>query len=581
MSGSHFALSIPHICDDVVRHLSKEDVRNCIMVSKEFHQTFVPYIWRTISVSERRSYKSLRTNILASDSQILFEAQSRIQTLSSVYGETWDLFVKHADTSSDASSDPTDTLVPQYSPRASFTNLTVLHALSNSDEVGCSINNPKYVSQLLAVIKYSPRLHELKIIDHCSLDNMQLTQFASIIRGHPSLKDLKIRADEIHCSVYRKILWACWNLDRLAIKATIATHNGLSMSDELSKSEEAERELDAWIAENRPDIYTAAKSKSRISKEEDVHLPFALKEFYIQTGHHDTEFGMTFQFLRRCPDLKRLRPPRIDSEELLESIQAAIPEHWPNLEHLDTSNFSPDRISGDRHDGDLLDACASFINRPGGLKSIVLAPTSNSRLDTARSIYTLHAETLVDLNLVGCKGFGGYLVHRVLTTCPKLESLVALTETLDHPPPVKWKIGNIKDDPVLAATILEYAANWVCLGLKTLRIQFCNMDMPCAEFRSYRAGIPKALRWQIERLVDLRDLRLCLEPPDWEDSELGEWFNEIQMWGTENMDDALEAFSGLQGLRTLELRNLKDYIDISSLDIAKSFWNELKWVYYS
>ncbi|KAG0342191.1 hypothetical protein BG000_006325 [Podila horticola] len=526
MSESHLAFSIPHICDDIVRHLSTEDVRNCSTVSKEFHQIFVPYVWRTISISERNCYKSLCTNILASESQILIDTQPRIQTLSSVYGETWDLFVKRADTSSDASSDPTYTLIPQYTPRASFTNLTVLHALSNSDEVGCSINNPKYVYQLLAVIKYSPRLHELKLIDHCSLDNIQLTQFANTIRGHPSLKDLKIRADEIHCSVYRKILWACWNLDRLAIKATITTHNGLSMSDELSKSEETERELDAWIAENRREIYTAAKSESRISKEKDVHLPFALKDDY---DHLES-------ILKNC------------------SIQAAIPEHWPNLEHLDISNFSPDRIS---------------------------APTPNSRLSTARSIYTLHAETLVDLNLVGCEGFQGHLIHRVLTTCPKLEALVALTETLDHPPPVKWKIGNIKDDPVLAATSLEYATDWVCLGLKTLRIQFCNMDMSCAEFRSYRAGIPKALRWQIERLVDLRDLRLCLQPPDWEDPELGGWVNEIQMRGTENMDDALEAFSGLQGLRTLELRNLKDYIDISSLDIAKSFWNELKWVYYS
>ncbi|KAF9305565.1 hypothetical protein BGZ74_009716 [Mortierella antarctica] len=588
MTERHLALTIPHICDDIIRHLSNKDIHSCITVSKDFYQVFVHYSWRTVSISERDKYKSLRTNILASESQILMETQPRIQFLSSVYGEIWDLFVKRANISSNVSSDTTDTLIPQYIPRASFTNLTVLHALSNTDEVGCSINNPKYIQQLLAVIEHSPRLRELKIIDHCSLDNMQLTQLASIIRGHPYLKDMTIKADEIHCSIYGKLLWAIWNLEKIAIKATIATHNEPNILDELSKSEEAERELDAWIADNRPEVYTATKKEHRISDKVETQFLFPLKEFYIHTGYHDTELGMTFQFLRRCPNLKRLRLPRVDSEDLLESIKAAIPEQWPNLEHLDMGNFSPNRRSGDEHDAGLLATCASFMNRAGGVKSIVLAPTRYSRLQTARIIYACYADTLVDLNLIGCSSFAGHLLHRVLTICSKLESLVALTETLHHPPPFKWKIGNVKDDPVLESTSLEYAAHWVCLGLKTLRIQFCNMGMSCSEFRSNHAGIPKALTWQIERLVDLRDLRLCLDPPTWKgsdlekgDPELGWWFDVVHVWGTENVDYALRALGGLEHLRMLELRNLKEYINISSLDIAKSSWDKLKWVHYS
>ncbi|KAG0038655.1 hypothetical protein BGZ82_011308 [Podila clonocystis] len=597
MSETQLALTIPHICDDIVCHLSNEDVRNCITVSKDFHQTFVPYTWRTISIFQRSSYKSLSSNILASESQILIENQPKIQTLLSVYGETWDLFVKRAD----ISSDPTDTLIPQYTPRAPFTNLTVLHALSNTDEVGCSLNNSKYFHQLLAVIQHSPRLLELVIIDHCSLDKMQLTQFAEIIRGHPSLKDLNFKADEIHCSVYRKLLWAFWNLERVCITASIYTNDEPNISDELRKSEEAEQELDAWIAENRPEVYAATKKGNGISNEDDARPLFPLKEFYICSGHHDSELGMTFQFLRRCPNLERLRPPHINSGELLESIKAAIPEHWPNLEHLDMGNFIPNRTSGDEHNADLLAACASAENRAGGLKSIVLSPTSYPSRDTAHSIYTFHAETLVELNLVGCAGFASHFVHRVLTTCPNLESLVALTETLDHPPPVKWKIGNVLDDPVLEATALEYAPEWVCLGLKTLRIQFCNMDMSDSESRYNRAGIPKYLTRQIERLGDLRDLRLCLKPPTWEDSDNEDsdfeysdfehsdfeeeepewWYSAVKVWGPENVNDAIEAFSGLKHLQTLELRNLKEYIKVDSLDIAKSFWNELKWVYYS
>ncbi|KAG0028404.1 hypothetical protein BGZ81_004777 [Podila clonocystis] len=584
MSEIQLALTIPHICDDIVCHLSKKDVRNCITVSKDFHQTFVPYTWRTISIFQRSSYKSLSSNILASESQILIETQPRIQTLLSVYGETWDLLVERVDTS----SDPTDTLIPQYTPRAPFTNLTLLHALSNIGEVGCSLNNSKYVHQLLAVIKYSPRLRELIIIDHCSMDKMQLTQFAEIIRGHPSLKGLNFKADEIHCSVYRKLLWALWNLEIVCIKASVYIHDEPDISNELRKSDEAEQELDAWIAENRPEAYAATKKGNGISNEDDSHLLFPLKEFYFCSEHHESEFGMTYQFLRRCSNLKRLRPPHIDSGELLESIKAAIPKHWPILEHLDMSNFIPNKTSGDERDAGLLAACASAENRTGGLKSIVLSPTPYPRFNTARSIFEFHAETLVDLNLVGCIGFASHFVHRVLTTCPNLESLVALTETLDHPPPVKWKIGDVLDDPVLEATDLEYVPDWVCLGLKTLRIQFCNMDMSDGESRCNRAGIPKYLTQQIERLSDLQDLRLCLRPPTWEDSdfeeddpELGWWFSVVQVWASENVDKALEAFSDLEHLRTLELRNLKEYITIDSLDIAKSFWDELEWVHYS
>ncbi|KAG0085996.1 hypothetical protein BGZ92_008551 [Podila epicladia] len=415
---------------------------------------------------------------------------------------------------------------------------------------------------------------------------MQLTQLAGIIRGHPSLKDLTIKANEIRSSIYRKLLWALWNLERVAIKATIATHNEADKSDEVRKSEEAERELDAWIADNRPKRSTPTTKEHRIGDE--PRLLFTLKEFHIHTGYHDMDFGMSFQFLRRCPDLKRFRPPRIDSEDLLQSIMAAIPETWPNLEHLDMGNFSPNRSSGDEHDAWLLAACSSSMRHTGGVKSIVLAPARFSRLQTAQTIYIRYAYTLVDLNLIGCSSFEGHLLQKVLTTCHKLQSLVALTETLNHPPPFMWKIGNVKDDPILESANLEYAANWVCLGLKTLRIQFCSMDMSCGEYRSNRAGIPKALIWQIERLMNLRDLRLCLDPPTWKDSgfkegdpELRWWFDTVKVWGRENLQSALTVFGGLWHLRTLELRNLRDYIDISSLEDAKSSWENLKWVHYS
>ncbi|KAF8950648.1 hypothetical protein BGZ52_001890, partial [Haplosporangium bisporale] len=82
MSARQLTLTIPLISDNIVDHLSAEDVHNCITVSKEFHQAFVPYNWRSIHISQRSSYNSLHDNIMASEAQFLTETQSKIRTLS-------------------------------------------------------------------------------------------------------------------------------------------------------------------------------------------------------------------------------------------------------------------------------------------------------------------------------------------------------------------------------------------------------------------------------------------------------------------------------------------------------------------
>lgn len=576
MSARQLTLTIPLICDNIVDHLSAEDVHNCITVSKEFHQAFVPYNWRSIHMSQRSSYNSLHDNILASEAQVLIETQPKIQALSSIYPETWDLFLQRTDASSDSleTSEP----IPHYVPRAPFANLTTLHALScPKGAVPCL--NPNYTHQLHTVIEHSPRLRELKIIDYYSSAKMQLIQLSRIIREHPSLKDLTIQTEDMHLGQYKNLLWASWNLEKLDI--TTSFYNWPKLSAEAFQTDEEEQELDQWLADNRPQVLVAAMADSnRSDGSNNGKVSFQLKEFYIYTGRYLNDFGITFPFLRRCRRLERLRPPRIESEHLLEEIKAEIPKCWPDIEHFDMGNCDPNRRNGEAIDAGLL---AAFVSPKSHreLTSLVLAPHHASH--TLQVIHRQYASTLVDLDLRGCHGISGRGLHAILSSCTNLKSFLALTEVLSPEPK---RFATFNGDPVLESVDMEYSVDWKCLNLETLHLKIRNGSMSCAEDKCNRAGIPRVLFHQIQKLDRMRDLRLSLVKPTWEYSGEGknsrylrEWESTVYMWAETNISDALKAFGDLEELETLELRGLGGYIS-GSLNAAKRHWPKLKWVHY-
>ncbi|KAF9213322.1 hypothetical protein BGZ59_005536 [Podila verticillata] len=574
MSARQLTLTIPLISDNIVDHLSAEDVQNCITVSKEFHQAFVPYNWRSIHISQRSSYNSLHDNILASEAQFLTETQSKIRTLSSIYPETWDLFLQQTDAPSDSldTSEP----IPHYIPRAPFANLTTLHALSCAKSAAPCINS-NYTHQLHTVIEHSPRLRELKIIDYYT--KMQLIQLSRIIREHPSLKDLTIQTEDMHLSQYKKLLWASWNLEKLDIITSF--YNWPKLSTEAYQTDEEEQELDQWLADNRPHVLAAATVDSnRSDGNNNGKVFFQLKEFYIYTKRYLNDFGITLPFLRRCRRLERLRPPRIESEHLLEEIKAEIPKCWPNIEHFDMSNCDPNRQNGEAIDAGLL---AAFVSPKSHreLTSLVLAPHHASQ--TLQMIHRQYASTLVNLDLRGCYGISGSGLHAILSSCTNLRSFLALTEVLSPEPK---RFATFKGDPVLESLDMEYSTDWKCLNLETLHLKIRNGGMSCAEDKCNRAGIPRALFYQIQKLDRMRDLRLCLVKPTWEDSGEGkgspylrEWESTVDMWAETNMKDALKAFGDLEELETLELQGLGGYIN-GSLNAAKHHWPKLKCVRY-
>ncbi|KAF9390480.1 hypothetical protein CPC16_005065 [Podila verticillata] len=586
ISGRELALTIPHIRESIIHHLSAKDIRRLTRVSWELHHLFAPYIWRSLSISRRYCFNSLRDKIQKYDRRTLAEYQSKIHTLSSIYGETWDVFLERIITSSHTFSESTP---PLYALRAPFTNLTVLRALSTTKVVGVPYNNSDYVNQLLTLIEHSPRLHELEMSYIGPGHSIQIARLAEIIRGHLSLKNFKLSTQYMICRLYRKLLWACWRLERIDLTMLVYVNYRQGEADEICNSVNDEKEFYTWFSQqytprrDTPDIDSDTKGKG---KEIDPILPeFKVKELYLYSRQSSHEIGATFPFLRRCPGLERLRLPQIWSQMVLTELSRMVPTYWPRLAHLDLQGLDTSRIPNDPNEAGMLTACGHH----GGLKSIALSRNHVALPETLDTLLRLHAASLESLDLVGCYKVSSAHMQQLLSSCPNLTSFVAVCETLIRPQPLWWTSRPTKADPSLQPHDVEYAVDWACLGLRTLRLQFSCGDVSTFERQACRAGVPRAIQRQIGRLEKLRDLRLCRDVSAGGFKDLAHMsYEEIENWdkatlarGKENMEDALAIFSCLHELETVELRHLKEFVDPLSLRLVRKEWSKIQWVHYN
>ncbi|KAF9337185.1 hypothetical protein BG006_005906 [Podila minutissima] len=189
------------------------------------------------------------------------------------------------------------------------------------------------------------------------------------------------------------------------------------------------------------------------------------------------------------------------------------------------------------------------MNRAGGVKSIFLAPPRYSRLQTARIIYACYADTFVDLNLIAAAALRVISIEFSLPV-PSWNPLV-------DQPGVRRPLGlprsQTPPDPVLQHGYV----------LRRIPVEPCRH--PQGPYLADRKAGGPAGSATVSRSAYWKGSDLEKGDP-----ELGWWFEVVHVWGTESVDYALRAFSGLEHLRTLELRNLKEYINIRSLGIAKS-----------
>ncbi|KAG0323938.1 hypothetical protein BG004_003591, partial [Podila humilis] len=228
-----FAFSIPHVADDIVTHLSPIDIQQCSLVSKDLHRVFYPYTWRSLVITRLVQYNQLCQIIQNSKGKVLVDCQPKVQRLSSVFGETLELFVTQSDStltttssSSLSSPDPSpaaredldDVVVdaeslfnkaeeykrhandntlppPTFSLREPFGSLTTLLAASEPNDKNVYFHNANYVQPLLAIVAQSPRLQVLELNRFCPGEYIPFDELASIIRQHKTLKSLTLIMD--------------------------------------------------------------------------------------------------------------------------------------------------------------------------------------------------------------------------------------------------------------------------------------------------------------------------------------------------------------------------------------------------
>ena len=115
----------------------------------------------------------------------------------------------------------------------------------------------------------------------------------------------------------------------------------------------------------------------------------------------------------------------------MDLIKDEIAVHWLNLEHLDLRNSNPNRYSGYPVDASLLAACVSPENRHGRLRSLVLAP--HHATSVLSPVRTLHATTIVDLDVQGCN-ISGTGINMLSSLCPiYYRSWLGLRRLITHP----------------------------------------------------------------------------------------------------------------------------------------------------
>ncbi|KAF9337186.1 hypothetical protein BG006_005907 [Podila minutissima] len=210
-------------------------------------------------------------------------------------------------------------------------------------------------------MEHSPRLQELWIVEEeCTDFYFQVARFAHIIvRGHCSLKNLKLKTQVMYCQTYSLLLWASGICP--------PPRYGSSFSDQYSE------EHDAWMAKTRPDICTATMDGRNGGDDNDDHRKTSVP-----------------QIARFNSEVTRKDVFRADG-----SVRIWSTWTWPTLNRVE--------CWGDDVDAELLVACATPKSRYGGLKSLVMASTTRHVIvKILQTVLALHATTLVDLNLQGC-----------------------------------------------------------------------------------------------------------------------------------------------------------------------------------
>ncbi|KAF9373439.1 hypothetical protein CPB97_000540 [Podila verticillata] len=421
-------------------------------------------------------------------------------------------------------------------------NLTVLKSPSLSTRIANLTNNQKYAPQTIDLIIASPNLQvlETSFLGHSDKDSKR---FIMAIQNHVNLRELSVvAANSVYCKTIRLLLFSCGNLEKVHIQAYIYGYR---------QAETPDRDMQDLLA------ITGSRTPSFRIKE----LSFKCQECY------------SFNYcliptLRLCHRLERLAAPRLHYltgySEIADVLSATT-----TLQHLDMSAIKT-----------LGSHAVLFINACVGLRSYRGAFHHTGVKDVYEALLQ-HWKTLEALDLAGTGAdtAASTMMQRVLSRCPNLEQFLAMGPLKR----IKPSKASTDGDPVLEERDmvgLDASLNWVCDRLRVLKLQFRARLVPGNAGGSNMPVIPEQLVAELSRLTQLEDLRLgwVRHRDERPIEELAA--SEIEA-GQKSVSKLLDVLSKLTGLKRLELRGFKAFVNKEALKKARGQWKHCEWVQYS
>ncbi|GJJ74947.1 hypothetical protein EMPS_07305 [Entomortierella parvispora] len=541
----HFLQS--RICD----HLDHLSLRRCTLVSSNFYVAFSPFLWRSIRIHRRSTYK----RFIQPEAQAgLARHASRVREVSSTFPSVWAIFLS------------------QPCP-----NLLVLDSPSLQSH-GKRQSNIKYLPTVLELLQKSPHLQTLRL-GYFKYEMDAVATFFETVRRHSSLKNMEIdHRDYVSCTLVRHMLWSTLKLERFSLNANVVGYL------QRFTSEETQQNL------------------IRLTGQEDP--VFGLKDLTVQGLFYDHEQDTLFRFLKRCSNMERIAFPGMHWSRQVPILADIIAAFMPRLQHLDFSSLS---IPG-RFVARVVDKCQrlrTFIGNDRHDNSLPLLNAVLQHGDTLE-VFRMHAnDTLPSEGILRLLTTCSQL--EVLDLM-RLESRWMAPEE-QH----KWReytrVHADRDGPALLDVADMdgdhgplFCTPWACERLKVLRIHYRTPALESGEDEVQ----PKVLYEQLSALSRLEDLRLgWIQPPpsDLNDSNadglvtsnLVTAFRRLHVVAEESAQDetphqrarvqnvgvALQAWTQLKSLRKLELRGLKLFIEKDQIKKARRKWGDIEWIQYS
>ncbi|KAF9946816.1 hypothetical protein BGZ72_011107 [Mortierella alpina] len=522
------------LVDIIARHLTTRDIYNCSLVSHQLHNAFQHRLYSCINI---RKQANLDMFVRKEATNAFFSYLSYVKEFSTGLGEC----VKHVTKKASLQCPHPSAPGP---PAVLFRNLTVFRFLPTRELRDYELYS--YSTSILSLLEASPTLQVLDLSRFAA--HTQILNLAKIIRAKGrQLKEVRINEHRsIRWTHFFMLLWSCAAVEVL--------HIGLGQLPPDSEAPVAEiiaglkalaqEALSSKIHGPQP----AQSGTARISDcfDNADRMEFAWKELRPGRRLFGYSYEMIQRLLQMCPYLETMVIPSLTEQVTVSYLAPLVAKSLPQLRHLDLTLISDQSIGICR----LVQACK-------GLISLNMGRLAFDSPGLVEAVVSGHGHSLQSLHIKSFTELSSQELNLILSSCPRLKSLYALSTHDDAP---RHTVGS---PPVLNTkdmAMVPKEPGWICRDLETLHLCYISEDTTI--------GIPEVLWRQIGQLSKLNDLRLCRYA-----SGGGQAVQEKA-----TVRQALLSWVTLSDLRRLELRAMKAFVDEQFVGQVKDQWAHLEWV---